>query len=382
MEIKRLKKENYDELISLLNLVFSKQNNCIIDFEKELPNMCIRDDVHMRKHIGLFVDNKLVSVVGVYPLPTRVLDRDINFCTVGNVATHPDYEGHGYMNTLLNRAMEIVKEEKYDICRLGGDRARYLRFGFELCGRNYSYYITTNNVKKSLLSAYGQNTSISVILPNDEKSLTLAREIYHQNKVSVLRNDNDEMYRVMTAWKNTPYLVSKNNVPIGYFTLTPDKKTVSEAYATNKESYLDTVVAISNYLSNDFSITLFEHDIDLIREINKCAEYMSIQIPSNFNVVNFEEVVDAYIKLKSSYTCLSPGSVTISVKEYGKIKIFATENSCGCVKFDGECDFELSKSEATRFIFGMHPPVSVIEPNLFAKANFPLPLSWNTQNRV
>jgi hypothetical protein len=77
-----------------------------------------------------------------------------------------------------------------------------------------------------------------------------------------------------------------------------------------------------------------------------------------------------------------PGSVTISIKDYGKIEIFASENGCGCVKFDGECDFELSKADATRFIFGMHPPVSVIEPNLFAKANFPLPLSWNTQNRV
>ncbi len=382
MEIKRLKKENYDELISLLNLVFSKQNNCIMDFERELPNMCIRDDKHMRKHIGLFLDNKLVSVVGVYPLPTRVLDREVNFCTVGNVATHPDYEGRGYMNILLNRAMEIVKEENYDACRLGGDRARYLRFGFELCGRNYSYYITPKNVKKSFLSSYGQNTRVIEILPNDEKFLTFAREVYHQNKVSVLRNDNGVMYRVMTAWKNTPYLVTKNDVPIGYFTLTPDKKTVSEAYATNKEAYLDTVVAISNYLNDDFSITLFEHDIELIREINKCAEYMSIQIPSNFNVVSFERVVDAYIKLKASYTCLGMGSITISIKDYGKIKIFANENECGCVKFDGECDFELSKPDVTRFIFGMHPPASVIEPNLFAKANFPLPLSWNTQNRV
>ena len=382
MEIRRLKKENYDELISLLNLVFSKHNNCKMDFEKELPNMCIRDDAHMRKHIGLFIDNKLVSVVGVYPLPTMVLNKKINFCTVGNVATRSEYEGHGYMNILLNKAMDIVKEEKYDICRLGGNRARYLRFGFELCGRNYSYYITPNNAKKSLLSNYGQNTSVTEILPDDEEALTFARRIYHQNKVCTLRDDNDIMYRVMTAWKNTPYLVSKNDTPVGYFSLTPDKKTVSEAYAINKESYLDMIVAISNFLSDGFSISLFEHDIDLIREIDKCAEYMSIQIPSNFNVVNFEKVIDAYIKLKSSYTCLMQGRVTISIKDYGKIKVFVSENDCGCIKYDGECDFELSKPEATRFIFGMHQPEYVIEPNMFAKANFPLPLSWNAQNRV
>ena len=109
---------------------------------------------------------------------------------------------------------------------------------------------------------------------------------------------------------------------------------------------------------------------------------MSIQIPSNFNVVNFEKVVDAYLKLKASYTRLATGCVTISIKEYGKIKIFADENSCGCVKYDGECEIELSKPDATRFIFGMHPSACVVEPNFFAKANFPLPLSWNTQNRV
>ena len=216
----------------------------------------------------------------------------------------------------------------------------------------------------------------------DDNAITFARNVYHQNKVSTLRNDNDVMYRVMTARKNTPYLVSKNDSPIGYFALASDKKEVSEAYAVNKEAYLDTVVAISKYLNDDFSIALPQHDIDLIREMDKCAEYMSIQIPSNFNVVNFEKVIDAYIKLKASYTCLAQGSVAISIKDYGKIKIFANENDCGCVKFDGECDFELSKPDATRFIFGMHPSVSVIEPNLFAEANFPLPLSWNAQNRV
>jgi predicted acetyltransferase len=382
MEIKRLKKENYDELISLLNLVFSKQNNCEMDFERELPNMCIRDDAHMRKHVGLFLDGKLISVVGVYPLQTRVLDKEINFCTVGNVATHPDYEGNGYMNILLNKAMEIVNEEGYDACRLGGNRARYLRFGFELCGRNYSYYITPNNTKKSLLSNYGQGTTVCEILPTDETAITLARKIYHQNKVSVLRRDNGEMLRVMTAWKSTPYLVSKNGTPIGYFTLTPDRKTVSEAFALDKDAYFDTVVAISSFLGDGFSITLMEHDIELIREMDKCAEYMSVQIPSNFNIVHFERVVDAYIKLKASYTRLVSGCVTILVKDYGKIKIFANENECGCVGFDGECDFELSKPDAIRFIFGMHPPVCVTEPTLFAKANFPLPLSWNTQNRV
>ena len=99
-----------------------------------------------------------------------------------------------------------------------------------------------DSVFRIALLAFMGNTTVTEILPSDKTSLDFARNVYHRNKVSVLRNDNDTMYRVMTAWKNTPYLVSKNDTPIGYFTLTPDKKSVSEAYAIDKKSYLDTLV--------------------------------------------------------------------------------------------------------------------------------------------
>ena len=65
IEITRLKKENYDELIALLNEVFSNHNKRESDFEKDLPKMCVRDDEHMQKHFGIFADGRLVAAIGV-----------------------------------------------------------------------------------------------------------------------------------------------------------------------------------------------------------------------------------------------------------------------------------------------------------------------------
>ena len=54
MEVKRLGVQHYDELIALLNAVFSRKNHRQMDFEKEMPKMCIRDEVHMGCHFGIF----------------------------------------------------------------------------------------------------------------------------------------------------------------------------------------------------------------------------------------------------------------------------------------------------------------------------------------
>ena len=56
MELKRLKAENYDELLNLLNKTFSNKYGREMDFLSEQPKMWVRDDEHMEKHFGIFED--------------------------------------------------------------------------------------------------------------------------------------------------------------------------------------------------------------------------------------------------------------------------------------------------------------------------------------
>ena len=54
MELRRLKAEDYDSLLDLLNKVFSIKNQRQVDFEKDLPKMWARTDEQMGKHFGVF----------------------------------------------------------------------------------------------------------------------------------------------------------------------------------------------------------------------------------------------------------------------------------------------------------------------------------------
>ena len=148
MKTHRLKKENYDEIIGLMNAVFTRKNGYEVDFQRDIPKMCVRDDENMRKHFGIFEDGKLVACLGVYPFETIVSGEKMLFSTMGNLVTHWNYEGRGYMTQLLERGEQELNELNIDVARLGGLRSRYNRYGFEACGQKYGFTFTAKNREK------------------------------------------------------------------------------------------------------------------------------------------------------------------------------------------------------------------------------------------
>ena len=109
VEIRKLNKDDYDELFEVLTKTFENKYKRPVYFDKEQPKMWIRDDEHMARHTGVFEDGKLVSVVGVYPLPLVIGGEKFMLYTTGNVATLPAYEGRGYFTTLFKMAMQEIE---------------------------------------------------------------------------------------------------------------------------------------------------------------------------------------------------------------------------------------------------------------------------------
>ena len=131
IEIRKLNKDDYDELFEVLTKTFENKNKRPVYFDKAQPKMWVRDDEHMARHTGVFEDGKLVSVVGVYPLPLVIDGENFMLYTTGNVATLPEYEGKGYFTKLFKMAMQEIEDLGADGARLGGARQRYGRYGFE-----------------------------------------------------------------------------------------------------------------------------------------------------------------------------------------------------------------------------------------------------------
>ena len=383
MQIRRLQKEDYEKLITLLNYVFTLHNKREMDFEKELPKMCVKTDESMQKHFGVFDQDKLVAVLGAYPLKAKVLDEELLVYTVGNIATHPNFEGKGYMQALLSRAMQELDERNADISRLGGLRQRYERFGYEPCASAYEFKLTGENVAR--IYKGDDEIDFEEITKTDEENLRFANELLGKEKFYVERKaDNGyfDTYASMTAWRNKPYVAKRAGKPIGYLCVSPNGSAIAECFARSQADMETMLCAWQKRVGLTLSFSFQPHRKEPIRWATSVCQNAGIASPSQFKVCNFEKTARALIKLKASYVNLPKGDTTIYIKGYGGVKLYVNEQGAGCEKYDGECEICLDNLQATRYLFGPFPPETVANANELLSAWLPLPLSWNLQDRV
>lgn len=380
-ELKRLNEDNYDELINLLNSVFARKNNQKTDFEKDLPKMFVKDEQHMARHLGVFDDGKLVSCVGIYPMPTVIGDNELLFATVGNVATHWDYTGKGYMNMLMTEAMKEIEKMGVDVSRLGGLRQRYNRFGYDSCGSTYSFSLTKNNNEKSF--NYEDDYTFVKIDKEDIDSIAFCECLYNNSGIRIKRDAYDGyqgFYAAMTTWQNIPYLVKDtkgNNV--GYICVKGNS--VGEVYGLNPDVTVKIISLWQKKNIETVSFSVAPYDIELARIFTSVCENMRIGFTCHFKVMNFEKITNALLKLKSKYVKMVNGEFVLKIEDYGKIKLFVHGDNVGCVRVDEKESLTLSRFDAQRFLFGPFPPISAGNADGVVSAWLPLPLSWNLQDR-
>ena len=382
MEIINLKKENYEELISVLNEVFSEHNNKKMDFEKELPKMCKKDDEHTGKHYGIKDDGKIVAVIGIYPIKVNIMGKELMFSTVGNVATLKKYEGKGYMKALMTFAMDKIEKMGVDASRLGGARQRYNRYGYEMCASLYKFDVNDYTTKSCYTNR--KNIRFEKIEKDDIDKLEFIKSIRKNNGIYVYRSDDNDIlgeYEVLVAWQNTPYIcIDENGNYTGFISANEKGDVISDVCAKDIDSFIDIIYNWQIKVGEKIWFTVGEYDTEIIKYFSSVCSNMSIYPPCHFKIINFDKVADALIKLKASYTKLSDTEFVLGIKDYGNLLICVKDGKAFCEKCDKKPHITLDKLSATRFLFGPFSPNTVCDVNL--SHILPLPLTWNTLDRL
>ena len=380
MEIKKLNERYYDELLDLMNGVFTRKDKKPKDFAKDYPKMAARDNEHMQKYFGGFEEGKLVASIGVYPLETTVCGEKFLFATTGNIATHWEHEGKGYMGKMIDRAMEALDEMHVDVARLGGLRSRYNRYGFEACGQKISFLFTQKN-RTAKLPNVCTDITFSEIDEKDEVALKSAIDFYNKNEVAVTRNLKN-VYACMTTLRFKPYLAKKQGRAVGYLCVNESRSVIAEAFAENAETFVELICSWQQQNEVDLSFSLPPYKVEEIRVFTAVCEQVGLTSPSHFFIRNWEKVCSAFLRLKQSYCPLPQGELIIQIKDYATIRLFVNEEGAGCERTDKAPDVVLDRLEAARYIFGPHSPINTQKANGLAMAWFPLPLGWNGQDRL
>lgn len=378
-ELVRLKAEDYESAIDFLDLVFS-QHSAPHHFETRLPRMCIPDDEHMGKHFAIKYNGRIVSMLGVYPLPVVIGGERFLFSTSGNVATHHRYEGRGYAHRLLAAAMEELKRIDADASRLGGFRQRYNRFGFEEAGTLYRMNITQANIK----AEPSPGVTFRTVEENDTETLEAIQKIQTSAPFYVDRGRLDEFWLTLTAYRACPVTAYREGKLIGCICASPDGQTAEEIIAVDAEATEMIVVQwLKDHPVPSVNINLPVWNVQAIRAMSRLCQTMNITFPSLFKIIHWQRIANALCRLKSDMTPLSDGSFTVGIEGQTTLRFIAEGGKATCVATADQPDISLDPLAATRFIFGPQPPwtVAACESPL-AAALLPLPLSWCLQDRV
>ncbi len=381
IEISRLTKNDYDELISVLDRTFTKYHNVAnYSFEENIPKMCRRTDEAMNKHFALRRDGSIKSVLGVYPLPVRIAGEEMLFSTVGNVATLPEEEGKGYMSLLLDVAMQELKDIGADASRLGGNRSRYRRYGYDPAGSMYTYTLELKQWPKDILT---EKIVFKPLLRQDEELINEAAKIHGAGSFIVIRSTMDDFYDTLCAWKNIPYVAFNNDGKmIGYLSASADGGSIVELEAYSFKEFQTIIYGWLSQRSSRVTMPMMAHRIienDFLLDI--CADY-TITSPSRFKFINWEKVIYATLKLKATYTPMPKTEKLIEISGYGKLLIITSDSFVKCIRcndFSKTADITLPWHLANMFFFGPSPELA---NRLGCGGLFPLPLSWNKQDRV
>ena len=383
--IERLTAKDYDEWLYVLNTTFTKQNQRDMNFELELPKMCIKDDYHLGMHFAVKENGKICSLLGIYPIKTQIGGQTLMFSTVGNVATLPEHEGKGYMKALMVYAMEELGRIGADASRLGGARQRYNRFGYESCGKNYNFQITSMNTKY----CFDGKTKITFkqIGANDKNELSYINNLRKTKPMYVIRSEDDDFsgdFLALSAWKSTPKIaLSESGEPVGYISVGENGTSLNDIMAKDFETLKSMIFNLQSELNTTLCFNLPSYETEAVRYFTGMAQEMSVSPSCHFKIINFDKVADALLKVKSELTPdMAQGEKVIEIKDWGNLLIYNKNGEAFCSKTDKKADFALDKLSATRLLFGTFDANTVVNCDSFLSSVLPLPLSWNTLDRV
>lgn len=101
---------------------------------------------------GAFVDQQLVSFLGLVPSVIHIGEARLNIFSLGAVCTHPDHRGQGYASAILDQQLRHIDQAQASLLLVSGGRSLYTRVGCSPFGA-VTRYTVDSGVAQHLLES-------------------------------------------------------------------------------------------------------------------------------------------------------------------------------------------------------------------------------------
>lgn len=364
----------YDDYMDFINYVFGFNGNSQ-DFRKLLPKLYRREDRPAESSYVTLEDGKLRAAVGAFDHKLSVCGIDLPCRGIGNVAVHPYHRSRGFMRTLMNMALDDMVKDGIALSELGGRRQRYNYFSYEKTGTAYHFTVNSDNIRHCFGREHEASRTVSLrkLSADDTALLSEAGALMASQMYNTCR-DSERMFDIVRSWGCDIYAVLKEERFAGYIIGTA--KTVHEIVVCDAGDFTNTIIAYYDFHGAGFSVTLPPFYPEYIRQLYRVCEGYEIVTDKSFSVLNYHLVIEAFAKLKLTYTKVPDGALTLFVHGRAgdeKLRIAVEQGEVSVTEYDGECELELDHIDAMNVLFS---PICPGRDGLseFARLLLPLPL--------
>lgn len=375
----RASEKDFDELVDFAINVFGG-----VDFPVELPKLYKKEYNTMPHHCIVKENDKIKAAIGGFPMELDVLGEKLQVRGIGTVSVHPECRGAGYMKELMKIHLEDMKKNGIHLSCLGGQRQRYEYFSYVPCGQKINFYIGETNIRHAFGNNIDTEISFNIVNENDTDTIEKMYELYNNEKVKITR-EKEQFLDILKSWRHNAYSIMKNNKFMGYIVLSEDKTSVNELILEDESLFIDIIasyIKINGIHGVSMSLPLYEKN--KVRKVQQICESYSIDNNCQFTVLNYEKVIEALLRLKSTYSKLQDGVLKINIKEYGTVSIKVAGSEIIVKITDEESDISLNHLDAMQLLFApLTPYVEVSEDSdMCIQSWLPLPLHIRRADHV
>jgi predicted N-acetyltransferase YhbS len=381
-KIVQLSARDFEEAIDFLNLVFSAHSPH--DFATMLPSIYGPTDELMGCNYAIKTDGRIRAIVGLFPINLSVGNVPLRIAGIGGVSTHPGHRATGYMKSLMHHCVTEMKTQGYQLSWLGGQRQRYLYFGYESCGTKCIFTVSKTNLRHSFDGA--SHVSFAPISSYDKERIAHATKLHNGQQLYCARSDQN-FHDHLVGWHSKPYAaLNSHGKMIGYLVASTEGDLIAELCADSTDAAIEMVHGwVEEQTCEAVTVELHAVPDGLFYGLGRIGEHVRIRESGNWQVFDWAAVAEALLRLRSQSCVLAQGTVTVGITGYGTLRLTVDGDRIECVRSEEDGDVTCDGPTAKRLLFGPLSPSLVMRlprQAVLLESWCPLPLSLTRQDWV
>ncbi len=366
----------YADYMHLINLTFGFETP-ESQFLGLLPKLYREERRPQDSNYVVTEDGILCAAVGAYDHELTVCGETLSCRGIGNVAVHPEFRSRGYMKLAMEASLDDMVKDGIAISSLGGRRQRYQYFSYDRSGPCYNFSLNRDNLRHVWGDMTAPFDGYKVITDNADPLLDAVKALSDAATVSPVRSRADFL-DICNSWHCDLVAVTHGGELKGYAVM-DQSGGISEIRAAQTEDFLAVVRSILVHGEKEWlHIALPPYETAYIAAIAPVCEGDNEGCSMMYTILDYRRVLSAFMKLKSTYTRLPDGEISLLIHGRGgdeRLCIRVTDGvpAVSVLPDDAPVNFELNHLEAMNLLFA---PISPKRETLsdLCKLWFPLPL--------